>query len=65
MTENKAFATGIDAIGIPANEPVPQWMLPFVRYEEIISDNVGNFPLESIGLKRGNANNNKSNLVRF
>lgn len=65
MTENKAFATGIDAIGIPANEPVPQWMLPFVRYEEIISDNVGNFPLESIGLKRGNTNNNKSNLVRF
>ena len=65
MTTEKPFATGIDCIAIPINEPVPQWVLPFIRYEEIISDNVGNFPLESIGLVRGNPNNNKSNLVRF
>ena len=65
MNTDKAFATGIDAIAIPINEPVPEWILPFVAYEEIISDNVGNFPLESIGLVRGNPTNNKSTLVRF
>lgn len=65
MNTDKAFATGIDAVAIPINEPVPEWILPFVAYEEIISDNVGNFPLESIGLVRGNPTNNKSTLVRF
>lgn len=65
MQQDKIFTSGIDCIAIPINEPVPAWILPFIRYEEIISDNVGNFPLESIGLVRGNPNNNKSNLVRF
>ena len=65
MATEKAFATGIDCIAIPFNESVPQWVLPFIRYEEIISDNVGNFPLESIGLVRANPNNNKSNLIKF
>ena len=45
----------------PYNEEVPAWVLPFIRYEEIISDNVGNFPLESIGLERGANTNNKTN----
>ena len=65
MTTDKAFASGIDTIAIPINEPVPEWILPFVAYEEIINDNVGNFPLESIGLTRGNPNNNRSTLVKF
>ena len=65
MQTDKAFASGIDCIAIPINEPVPEWILPFVAYEEIISDNVGNFPLESIGLTRGNPNNNRSTLVKF
>lgn len=65
MSNEKTFMSGIDCIGIPLNESVPAWVLPFVSYEEIINDNVGNFPLESIGLTRGNPNNNKTNLVRF
>lgn len=65
MTTDKAFASGIDTIAIPINEPVPKWVLPFVAYEEIINDNVGNFPLESIGLTRENPNNNRSTLVKF
>lgn len=59
------FKNGIDSIAIPLNEPVPEWILPFVRYSEIINDNVAKFPLESIGLYRGNANNNSTNLISF
>ena len=62
---NQYFKDGIDTVAIPTNESVPAWVLEFVRYEEIISDNVGKFPLESVGLYRGNDNNNKSNIVRF
>lgn len=62
---NQYYKDGIDSIAIPTNEPVPRWVLEFVRYEEIITDNVGKFPMESIGLFRGNDSNNKSNLVQF
>lgn len=65
METNKYYESGIDAIAIPLNEPVPGWVLPFVRYSEIINDNVANFPLESIGLYRGNPNNNAVNIIQF
>lgn len=65
LNNSPYFKDGIDSIAIPINEPVPGWVLEFIRYEEIISDNVGKFPLESIGLYRGNPNNNKSNLIQF
>lgn len=65
MKSEKAFAAGIDTIGIPANEPVPEWLLPFVNYDEIINNNVGGFPLEAIGVLRSDKNVNKSNIVRF
>ena len=65
MSNDKYYVAGIDAIAVPLNEPVPDWVLPFVRYSEIINDNVGKFPLESIGMHRGNANNNYTNIVEF
>ena len=65
MDSVSQFKSGIDSIAIPLNEPVPKWVLPFVRYSEIINDNVAKFPLESIGIFRGNATNNTSNLIAF
>lgn len=65
ISGNQYYKAGIEAIAIPLNEPVPEWVLPFVRYAEIINDNVGKFPLESVGLSRGNANNNATNMVQF
>lgn len=65
MNTNKYYAGGIDSIAIPMNEPVPDWILPFIRYAEIINDNVSKFPLESIGLYRGNPHNNSTNIVAF
>lgn len=61
----KGFAIGVDAVAIPINEPVPDWVKPFIRYAEIINDNVSKFPLESIGVYRGNANNNSTNIISF
>ena len=65
LLDDEYFKGVIDAIAIPLNESVPGWVLPFVRYTEIINDNVGKFPLESIGTYRGNPNNNISNIVDF
>lgn len=65
LFKTKEFSVGIDAVAIPINEPVPEWVKPFIRYAEIINDNVSKFPLESIGLYRGNANNNATNIISF
>lgn len=65
LEHNQYFKGGIDAIGLPLNEPVPGWVLPFVRYAEIINDNVAKFPLESVGIKRGNSHNNSTNIISF
>ena len=62
---NEYFKSGVDAVAIPMNEPVPEWVLPFIRYAEIINDNVGKFPLESIGMNRGAGSNNSTNIVQF
>ena len=65
LFKTKEFNIGIDAVAIPINEPVPDWVKPFIRYAEIINDNVSKFPLESIGLYRGNQNNNSTNIINF
>lgn len=59
----KDFAGSIDAMALPESEEVPKWILPFVDYKSIINDCVSLFPLESIGIFRGNMNNNYSNII--
>ena len=61
----KEYATGISAIGLPLNEPVPGWVLPFIEYAEIINNNISGFPIESIGLYRGSDKNNSTNMIQF
>lgn len=65
LLQTKEYSTGITAIAIPANEPVPSWILPFIEYDVIINDNVKGFPLESVGLFRGAKTNNFTNIISF
>lgn len=65
LLNTEGFKTGIEAVALPINEPVPEWVKPFIKYAEIINDNVSKFPLESIGLRRGNDNNNSTSIVSF
>lgn len=65
FNKDKTFATGISAIAIPLNEPVPEWVMPFIEYTEIINNNISGFPIESIRIMRGNGNNNYTNIIQF
>lgn len=65
LMKEKDYTTGIDAIAIPLNEPVPSWILPFINYDEIINNNLKGFPIESIGIFRGSPNNNSTNMIQF
>lgn len=54
---------GITSIAIPKDADTPIWIKEFIDYETIISDNVKNFPIESLGLYRGLKNNNYTNII--
>ena len=65
LLKTEEYKSGISAIAIPLNEPVPGWVLPFIEYDQIINDNISGFPIESIGLYRGAPTNNSTNIIQF
>ncbi|MGL5714700.1 MAG: family B DNA polymerase [Paraclostridium sp.] len=65
LFKQKYFAKGITAIAIPKNERVPEWVLDFIDYTTIISDNVSHMPIESLGIYRGRKSNNYTNILKL
>ena len=65
LFKSEHYSTGISAIAIPLNEPVPGWILPFIEYAEIINNNISGFPIESVGIYRGSDKNNSTNMIQF
>ena len=60
----QAFKGNITTVAIPRDVKVPEWLLEFIDYEAIVNDNLCNFPLESIGIRRAGKNTvNYSNIV--
>lgn len=56
----------VKIIALPVDIEVPDWILEFVDYNSIINDNLKNFPLESIGLRRfDNDSVNYSNIINL
>lgn len=56
----------ITSISVPIDAEVPEWILNFVDYKDIINDNLKNFPLESIGITRFEKDKvNYTNVIRF
>ena len=54
----------LGTIGLPIDSAIPDWVLQFVNITEIVNDNLQNFPLESIGLRRLNNDAvNYSNII--
>jgi len=56
----------VTVIGLPPDVAVPDWVLSFVDFTTIINDQLKNFPLDSIGLKRLNNDSvNVSNIIQL
>lgn len=47
----------IECVGIPTDVPTPKWLMPFIDYNGIINDNIGNFPFESININKMDVKN--------
>lgn len=64
---NPEFKGKLEAIAIPMNIDIPDWIIPFINYTEIIHDNLRNFPMEEIGLSKLNNNTDvtHSNILQL
>lgn len=66
LLDHPILGSKITTIGLPADVAVPDWVLSFVNFNEIINDQLKNFPLDSIGLKRlENDSVNVSNIIQL
>ena len=56
----------ITTLAIPIDVDTPEWVSEFIDYKTIVNDNIGNFPVESVGIRRLGANNiNYSTMMKI
>ena len=61
---SKKIIPVITSLAIPLDVAVPKWAVEFIDYKTIISDNISNFPLESVNISTfGNPNIVYSNIM--
>ena len=66
LLNHPILGSKVTTIGLPVDVAVPDWVLSFVDFTTIINDQLKNFPLDSIGLKRLNNDSvNVSNIVQL
>lgn len=66
LLDHPVLGSKVTTIGLPVDTAVPDWVLSFVDVKTIINDQLKNFPLDSIGLKRlSNDSVNVSNIIQL
>lgn len=67
LFNRKEFSRGITQYIIPYDVSIPEWVVEFIDYYQIINDNIKTFPLESVGLvgKAINSSVNHSNVLKI
>lgn len=66
LLNHPTLGSKVNVIALLPDSPVPDWVLAFVDFGEIISDSLKNFPLQSIGLNRlDNDSVNYSNIINL
>ena len=64
LMQHPVMKDKLSTIALPIGMEVPDWVLYFVDISTIVKDNLTNFPLESIGIKRlDNDNVNYTNII--
>ena len=62
----KLVGSSINAVALPLEVKLPEWLQPFIDYDSIIADNLNGFPYESIGIQRLENNSiSYSNIVQL
>lgn len=62
----KLVGSSINAVALPLEVKLPEWLESFIDYDSIIADNLNGFPYESIGIQRLENNSiSYSNIVQL
>lgn len=66
LLQTKDYGGKIDSIAIPSNIKIPDWIIPFIDYNQIIHDNLKNFPLEVLGISKIDSGDiTHTNIIKF
>ena len=60
LLSSKSFKGEITAVAIPYDSEIPDWLVPFINYTEILQDNLRNFPMAELGMSK----NDSSNVIK-
>ena len=64
--DNRTFKGSIDAISIPKDTPIPEWLKEFIDYDTIVEDNIKGFPYEAVGIQRLEKSHvNYTNIIKL
>ena len=63
--KTKLASNSIEAVALPLDTALPEWLEPFIDYNSIIADNLNGFPYEAIGIQRLNHNINATNMIQL
>lgn len=61
----QASSREITSIAIPYTVPTPKWLIEFIDFDSIIKENIGAFPLESIGITKLDTNSAYSGIIQL
>ena len=64
--KDKLISNSIEAVALPIDVELPDWLATYIDYNSIVGDNLNGFPYESVGIQR--LENNKidySNIVQL
>ncbi len=66
LFDHPNLGSKVSVIALPIDTEVPDWVLEFVDFNSIVNDNLRNFPVESVGLRRfDNDSVNFSNIINL
>ena len=65
LLEDQYFKGSLDAIAIPQDVAVPEWLTEIIDYKSIINNNMSNFPYDTIALGRIDKNTVYSNILQL
>jgi len=66
LLNDPVLGSKVTTIALPLDTAVPDWVLSFVDFKTIINDQLKNFPLDSVGIKRlQNDSVNVSNIIQL
>lgn len=65
LLNNPIFKGNVDAIALPLDVNVPDWLMEIIDYKSLVNDNMSGFVYDSVGIVNLSDNTNYSNILQL